>query len=151
TLGFGNIPDWPRLAFTTTITTVSRFMKQLMWSRGVDPMVIANGIPERWLTPPDAGLVQRLAVAFADRMLLAKIGRFDPDKRWLMAVDAVAELKRAGHRPTLLVKGGIEPHGLEVFQRARELGLEVRDVTAADRSPSTGALALAEASEADVL
>ena len=33
-----------------------------------------------------------------DRLFLFKIGRFDPDKRWLMAIEAVARLKYSGHR-----------------------------------------------------
>src|SRR5262245_48841291 len=54
TMGFHRI-NWGRLAFTTTITTVSRYMKHLMWGYGVNPLVIPNGIPERLLRPvPDA-------------------------------------------------------------------------------------------------
>jgi glycosyltransferase involved in cell wall biosynthesis len=59
---------------------------------------------------------------------LVKVGRFDPDKRWIMAVEAVARLKQQGLTPTLLMRGGMEPHGAAVFERARELGLTVSDV-----------------------
>lgn len=43
------------------------------------------------------------------------------------AVDAVAELKRLGHRPLLLARGGSEgePHGQEVLARAQQAGLSV--------------------------
>lgn len=151
TLGFENIHDWQRLNFTTTITTVSRFMKQLMWGRGVDPMVIPNGIPRRWLESPDAGEVAALRSLFEGRTLLCKVARFDPDKRWHMAVAAVGELKRHGARPVLVVKGGIEPHGAEVLAHASGIGLTVRDVTAADRSRDACLQALAGATDADVL
>jgi glycosyltransferase involved in cell wall biosynthesis len=151
TLGFEHIPDWARLAFVTTITTVSRFMKQAMWSRGVDPMVIPNGIPQRWLAPVNHAEAQALRGAFADRMLLAKVARFDPDKRWHQAVAAVGELKRRGTRPALLVKGGIEPHGAEVLGHAAAIGLDVRDVTAANRSREAAVAAIAGAAPADVL
>src|SRR5439155_16642700 len=110
TMGFERV-DWPRLNFTTTVTTVSRFMKQVMWARGVDPIVIPNGIPRRWLDPVNAEGVAALGRIFAGRQLLAKVARFDPDKRWHMAVTAVAELKRRGARPVLVMKGGIEPDG----------------------------------------
>jgi glycosyltransferase involved in cell wall biosynthesis len=143
--------DWPRLNFTTTITTVSRFMKQALWARGVDPMVIPNGIPQRWLEPVDAGEVAALRRAFQGRMLLAKVARFDPDKRWLMAVAAVAELKRRGHRPLLVLKGGIEPHGAEVLGFAASLGLAVRDVSAGDRTNDSCLAAMEAAADADLL
>jgi glycosyltransferase involved in cell wall biosynthesis len=65
-----------------------------------------------------------------NRFFLFKIGRFDPDKRWLMAIEAVARLKHSGHPVTLFVRGGIEPHGAEVFGRAYSLGLSIRDVQA---------------------
>lgn len=141
TLGFENV-DWPRLNFTTTITTVSRFMKQAMWPRGVDPMVIPNGIPERWLEPVEQAAVGELRAAYKGRILLSKVARFDPDKRWHMAIAAVGELKRRGHQPVFVMKGGIEPHGTEVLEHAAGIGLTVRDVTAADRSAEAGLAAL---------
>src|SRR5205823_6418152 len=87
---------------------------------------------------------------FAGRMLLAKVGRFDPDKRWHMAVAAVAQLKRQGACPALVVKGGIETHGAEVLAHAAAAGLEVRDVTAG-RGAGEGLVALTAAAGADVL
>jgi glycosyltransferase involved in cell wall biosynthesis len=151
TMGFEHVHDWQRLGFTTTITTVSRFMKQAMWARGVDPMVIPNGIPRRWLEPPDAGEVAAVRGRFERRTLLCKVARFDPDKRWHMAVAAVAELKRRGARPALVVKGGIEPHGAEVLAHAAGIGLEVHDVTAADRSREAALHALSAHAGADIL
>jgi len=43
--------NWGRLNYVTTITTVSKYMKHRMWSYGVNPLVIPNGIPTRHLTP----------------------------------------------------------------------------------------------------
>ena len=54
---------------------------------------------------------------------LFKIGRFDPSKRWLMAVDAVVRLKQRGQRVKLLMRGGMEPHGGEVIHHAYSQGL----------------------------
>jgi glycosyltransferase involved in cell wall biosynthesis len=150
TMGFEKV-DWPRLNFTTTITTVSRFMKQLMWGRGVDAIVIPNGIPRRWLDPVHAEGAATLRHIFTGRRLLAKVARFDPDKRWHMAVAAVAELKRRGARPVLVMKGGIEPHGGEVLAHAAALGLAIRDVTAAGRSREAAIAGLAGAADADIL
>src|SRR5438105_1973908 len=150
TLGFEHV-DWSRLDYTTTVTTVSRFMKQAMWARGVDPMVIPNGIPRRWLEPVDPGEVKELRRLFAGRTLLTKVARFDPDKRWLMAVEAIAELKRRGQNPVLVMKGGIEPHGVEVMAHAAMLGLRVQDVRATDRTHEACIAALGGALDADIL
>ena len=126
--------NWTRLNFVSTLCTVSKYMKHKMWNLGVNPLVIPNGIPSRHLLPVDGEAVSRLrAVARRgdpNRLFLFKIGRFDPDKRWIMAIEAVARLKQSGHPVTLFVRGGIEPHGAEVLQRAYQLGLHVHDVVA---------------------
>ncbi|MBV9691713.1 MAG: glycosyltransferase family 4 protein [Ktedonobacteraceae bacterium] len=126
--------NWGRLNYVTTICTVSKYMKHRMWNLGVNPLVIPNGIPTRHLNAVDHEAVRRLRAITRrndpQRLFLFKIGRFDPDKRWLMAIEAVAHLKQSGYPVTLLVRGGIEPHGGEVLQRARDLGLVVQDVVA---------------------
>jgi glycosyltransferase involved in cell wall biosynthesis len=126
--------NWGRLNFVTTICTVSKYMKHRMWSYGVNPLVIPNGIPTRHLTPVDQNAVTRLQeIAHqgdSRRLFLFKIGRFDPDKRWMMAIEAAARLKYSGHPVTFFVRGGIEPHGREVLQHAYQLGLHIRDIEA---------------------
>lgn len=44
--------NWTRLQFVSTITTVSRYMKHVMWPLGLNPLVIPNGIPDRFLDAP---------------------------------------------------------------------------------------------------
>jgi len=126
--------NWGRLSFVSTLCTVSKYMKHRMWSLGVNPLVIPNGIPTRHMDPVDEQAVQRLRMIARrgnpNRLFLFKIGRFDPDKRWLMAVEAVARLKESGYPVTLFVRGGIEPHGTEVFQHAYHRGLQIQDVVA---------------------
>lgn len=126
--------NWGRLSFVTTLCTVSKYMKHRMWAFGVNPLVIPNGIPTRHLTPVDQNAVARLREIPRQgdprRMFLFKIGRFDPDKRWMMAIEAVARLKYSGHPVTLFVRGGIEPHGREVLQHAYQSGLHIRDIEA---------------------
>src|SRR3981081_376522 len=93
--------NWGRLNFVTTLCTVSKYMKHKMWSLGVNPLVIPNGIPARHLTPVDPCAVKRLGEIGPQgdppSLFLFKIGRFDPDKRWMMAVEAVARLKHSGY------------------------------------------------------
>jgi glycosyltransferase involved in cell wall biosynthesis len=126
--------NWGRLNYVTTICTVSKYMKHRMWSLGVNPLVIPNGIPTRHLTPVDPAAVKRLREIARQgdprRYFFFKIGRFDPDKRWMMAVEAVARLKHSGHPVTFFVRGGIEPHGADVLRHAYHIGLTIRDVVA---------------------
>lgn len=146
--------NWGRLNFVTTICTVSKYMKHRMWSYGVNPLVIPNGIPTRHLTPVDPMDVQKLRKIGQQgdprRLFLFKIGRFDPDKRWIMAIDAVARLKYSGHPVTLFVRGGIEPHGADVLRHAYEMGLTIKDVTAQRPNLQQCLKAMADAGPADI-
>jgi glycosyltransferase involved in cell wall biosynthesis len=59
--------------------------------------------------------------------VLAKMARWDPDKRWLLAIETTAELKRRGLRPLLIARGGLEAHGHDVLAAARAAGLHILD------------------------
>ena len=146
--------NWGRLNYSSTITTVSRYMKHRLWQYNVNPLVIPNGIPSRYLEAVDSQQMQTLREVMRrgdpDRLFLFKIGRFDPDKRWLMAVEAVARLKYSGHPVSMVIRGGIEPHGGEVLNRARHLGLNVRDVEAQRPTPQECIDLLYNAGEADI-
>lgn len=126
-MGFDRI-DWGRLAYCAQLTTVSRYMKHIMWDRGVNPLVIPNGIPAEQIKDADPTLIEGVRRAFPGQQLVFKIGRFSPDKRWLMAVDALANEKEQGHPVVAIFRGGLEPHGSEVLARARAKGLTVLDV-----------------------
>jgi glycosyltransferase involved in cell wall biosynthesis len=126
TFGFQRI-DWAALTLAATLTTVSRYMKFEMWDWHQNAIVIPNGIPRSSIADADPIAVAELRAAAAADHLLFKIGRFDPDKRWLMAVSAAAYLKRHGSRVKLLMRGGKEPHGGEVLNHARHQGLVVID------------------------
>jgi glycosyltransferase involved in cell wall biosynthesis len=129
--------DWPALRSAATITTVSKYMKFELALRGQPALVVPNGIPPRLLDPPPVALVEGFRRAFDGRPALLKVGRFDPDKRWFQAVDAVAELRGAGYGARLLVRGGSEPYGADVFARARSRGLSVAEVTADGRDAAS--------------
>jgi glycosyltransferase involved in cell wall biosynthesis len=148
TMGFEHV-DFPRLQFTQTISTVSRWMKHEMWKWGCNPVVIPNGIPARRLEPSPLAdeLAARAQVRLKDRLTLGKVARFDPDKRWLMAVDAAAGLKRKGLPVLFIAKGGLEAHGHDVHHRAVAAGLRVRDVRSDSRDPRVLMETLLDASE----
>ncbi|WP_052887620.1 glycosyltransferase family 4 protein [Thermogemmatispora carboxidivorans] len=146
--------NWGRLSYVTTLCTVSKYMKHKMWELGVNPLVIPNGIPARHLTPVDPAIATRLREIARQgdprRLFLFKIGRFDPDKRWMMAIEAVARLKHSGHPVTLFVRGGIEPHGAEVLSHAYHRGLVIRDVIAQRPTLEQCIEAVANAGPADI-
>jgi len=131
TFSFNRI-NWGALSFASTITTVSRYMKFRMWDQGLNPVVIPNGIPRSSIVDPDPQAVEEMRAAAAADHFCFKIGRFDPDKRWIMAVAALGHLRLAGSRVRLLMRGGREPHGVEVLLFARAQGLEVADVSTPD-------------------
>lgn len=135
--GFDHIP-WRRLSRAAVITTVSRYMRQGMWGLGVDALVVPNGLSAEAFRTPEPGAVMEFRQRFRGRLVLAKVARWDPDKRWLLAIDTVAELKRQGWRPLLIARGGVEEHGAEVLARARAIGLRV--VERSQRGPGVDGL-----------
>jgi len=134
TFGFDRVP-WATLREASTITTVSKYMKHKMWEHGVDPLVIPNGLTADCFDAPERNAVQELRRRFRDRVFLAKMARWDPDKRWLATIDLVAEMKRQRWAPLLVARGGSEPHGHEVLARARAHGLLIVDREATRPGP----------------
>lgn len=143
TYGFDGI-DWPALTRAATVTTVSRYMKFELRARGIDSLVIPNGIPERLIGGPPEDLIDGAAEALSARPLFVKVGRYDEDKRWMQAIDAFALVRQRHPRATLVVRGGREPYGEKIFARARELGLEIEDVRTESRDPQALLAKLAE-------
>jgi glycosyltransferase involved in cell wall biosynthesis len=119
-------------------------MKFELSIRGIPALVIPNGIPENLLQRNDAAAARRLRDAFTAKHTLLKVGRFDPDKRWLQAIDAVANLREEGLDVQLLMRGGREPYRGEVLERAHHRGLIVEDVELREATPEELARALAD-------
>jgi ribosome-associated translation inhibitor RaiA len=117
--------DWGRLAQAAIITTVSRYMKHLLWGWGVDPLVLPNGLAADALVPPARDAVAAFRQRVRGRTVVSKVARWHPDKRWLLAVDTVGAMKRLGWRPLLVARGGVEAHGAEVLATAASAGLQV--------------------------
>jgi len=150
TFGFEYI-SWERLRAAATITTVSRFMRHEMWRQDVDAVVIPNGIPPEALQPPASRHLRAMEERLRGRLVLAKVARWDPDKRWLLAMETVAELKRRGRRPLLIARGGMEAHGEKVLARATAAGLKVERRSATGGGASALMQVLTELDDADVV
>jgi glycosyltransferase involved in cell wall biosynthesis len=119
--------DWRRLADAAIITTVSRYMKQLMQGWGVNPLVIPNGLPTEALVRPERQAVAAFRARLRQRTVLCKVARWDPDKRWILAIEILGALKQQGWRPLLIARGGVEAHGGEVLGAAARAGLRVAE------------------------
>jgi glycosyltransferase involved in cell wall biosynthesis len=149
TYGFERI-DWPGLQRAASVVTVSKYMKFELAQFGVPALVVPNGIPEQLLDGPAPELVARFRKALRGKPSLVKVGRFDPDKNWLQAIDAVAELRARGFAPQLIMRGGREAYGNVVFTHARARGLRLERVEANGDDVEAIALALAS-SDAQVV
>jgi glycosyltransferase involved in cell wall biosynthesis len=120
--------DFPALRSAAAITAVSKYMKFELARVGVPSLVIPNGIENRLLSGADPKLLAEMKQALAGRPTLVKVGRFDPDKNWLQAVDALAELHASGINARMIVRGGRDPYADVVFARAHERGLNVERI-----------------------
>lgn len=151
TFSFNRI-NWARLNQATTITTISRYMKHIMERMGLNPIVIPNGIPHSLLQKVDDSLAQKIRTALGTDILLCKIARWDPDKRWIEAIEATARLKQLGLRATLLARGGRESYGSQVLGRARSLGLTIQEAPLIGPESYDGYIySLASAVPADII
>ena len=150
TYGFGTI-DLPTLERATTVTTVSRFMRAALADAGVDAAVLPNGIAERWLRGVPLEDVRAMRGAFADRPTLVKVARFDPDKRWDWAIDAVATLKADGQRPRFVMRGSRADYADIVWRRVQRRGLTVDPLRLPAEAPTADVAAAIARSGADVV
>jgi glycosyltransferase involved in cell wall biosynthesis len=135
--------DWRRLAQAARITTVSRYMKHLMWGLGVDPLVIPNGLAAETFVLPARAAVAAFHARLPGRTVVSKVARWDPDKRWLLAIATVGAMKQAGWRPLLIARGGVEAHRADVLASAAAQGLRV----VARTLPASGSRGLLHALE----
>jgi glycosyltransferase involved in cell wall biosynthesis len=148
--GFDRV-RWEELKEAATVTTVSRYMRGQMARWGVEAHVVPNGIGEAWFLPLAPSMRQQLDRSLMGRLKLVKVARWDPDKGWLAAIDAVAELKRRNQHPVLIGRGGQEHHGAEVLRRARAHGLEVGYVDDFDETAESLSSALSTVADRDVI
>ena len=149
TYGFGAI-DFATLERAATISTISRFMRAELVKVGADPAILPNGIAERWLRPVPPADVRTVRAAFGDRPTFVKVARFDPDKRWLWAIDAIAVLRSMGLRPRLVMRGSRSDHADLVARAIGDRGLSVERLRLEADAPPNEVAAAIGATEADI-
>ncbi len=106
--GFDRI-DWRRLSASVAITTVSRHMRSIVRACGTDARVIPNGIPSAALVPVARREVAALRSSVAERPdmgLFFKMARWEREKGWTQALDAVAQARAAERRFMLVARAG---------------------------------------------
>ncbi|HUQ41030.1 MAG TPA: glycosyltransferase family 4 protein [Candidatus Limnocylindrales bacterium] len=124
TYGFGRV-DFPLLRRVASITTISRYMRMELLKVDVEAAILPNGIADRWLRlvpPSDAAVLRK---AFSGHPTFVKVARFDQDKRWLWAIDAIAAMRDAGMSPRLVMRGSRSDYADVVGARIRARGLGV--------------------------
>ena len=82
-----NRMNWDRIGYVADFAAVSKYVKHQMWDCGVNPVVIPNGVPEKRLEPVDPDAVAAFRRAMDCDLWFFKLGRTDPDKGWLEAVE----------------------------------------------------------------
>ncbi len=150
TYGLGGV-DLKLLGRSATITTVSRFMRGELARLDLDAEVVPNGIAERYLRPIPGEDVRTVSEALGRRPTLLKVARFDADKRWLWAIDAVAVLRDSGMWPRLLMRGSRSDYADVVSGRIRARGLRVERVAAPAEAGLRDTAALVSAPDAEIV
>jgi len=120
--------DWGRLSNAATITTVSKYMKQIMLKMGINPLVIPNGIPKAVITEVNEGDVSMLRELVHADLVLTKVARWHPDKGWETVIQVMDSLRKSGRSPILLARGGTDPYGQRIAQQAWSFGLKMKSL-----------------------
>jgi len=149
TYGYKRI-DFPALEHAVAVTTVSRFMRaETVRLADVDPQVLPNGIAERYLAPVASEGRFLLRAAFGCPTFV-KVARFDPDKRWLWAIDAMAALRDEGRRARLLMRGSRSDYADTVLARIGQHGLSLDRLSLPSDAALRDVATAIHASDADV-
>lgn len=126
--GFERI-DWDFLSRATTITVASEYMKQIILKKGVNPLVLPNGIPEVLLEPVDEAAVSQIKGSLEAETIFAKVGRGRQDNGWKPTVNAIHNLNRVGDSAKLLAHIGMESDRKKVANEAKLLGIVIESIT----------------------
>ena len=150
TYGYHEV-DFASLEQAAVVTTISRFMRaETVRLAGIDPQILPNGIAERYLAPLPPDEPRMLRAAFGDRPTFVKVARFDADKRWLWAIDAIAALRDQGQKPRLLMRGSRSDYAEVVQARIRTDQLSVDRIVLPAEAPVQDVAAAIRRSEADI-
>ncbi|MGA2391991.1 MAG: glycosyltransferase family 4 protein [Candidatus Lustribacter sp.] len=138
--------NWAALRAAAAITVPSKYMRGELRRIGVSALVVPNGIDTALHEGADSGVLAKVKRALGKRPTLVKVGRFEADKNWIQAVDALAELHAGGIDARLIARGRYNAYAEHVFQYAgsRGLGVERLDYAGIDGDKVIEGIALSD-------
>ena len=122
--GFEQI-DWDYLSHNITITVVSEYMKQIMLKRGINPVVLPNGIPEALLEEVDKADVSQMREVLGTETIFTKVARRREDGGWKPAVRAIHNLNTLGERSRLLAHPAMESDRQKIAHQANSIATKL--------------------------
>jgi glycosyltransferase involved in cell wall biosynthesis len=133
--GFERI-DWQRLAASSTITTISRYMRGIIRACGADARIVPNGLPDDAFAPVAPASLSRIRDALGERRaagMLFKMARWEREKGWIQALDAMACFRAdpawRDRSPVLVARsGGPTSGGGRLIEEAEARGLVVHSI-----------------------
>ena len=127
TYGFEQV-DWEYLSRATTITVVCEHMKQILLKRGINPVVIPNGIPEVLLEEGNQANISQIRKMVGTDVIFSKVSRWRQDRGWKAAVDAIHKLNKVGESASLLACVGVEADRKRIAHQLVSYGIGMKSI-----------------------
>jgi glycosyltransferase involved in cell wall biosynthesis len=125
--GFEQV-DWEYLSRATTITVVREHMKQILLEKGVNPVVIPNGIPEVLLEEGSQANLSRIRKTVGTDVIFSKVSRWHQDRGWKAAIDAIHKLNKVGESASLLACVGVEADRKRIAHQLVSCGIGMKSI-----------------------
>jgi glycosyltransferase involved in cell wall biosynthesis len=125
--GFEQV-DWQYLSRAATITVVREHMKQTLLERGINPVVIPNGIPEALLEEGNQASVSQIRKMVGTDVVFSKVSRWRQDRGWKAAVDAIHKLNNVGESASLLACIGTEADRKRIAHQSVSYGIGIKSI-----------------------
>jgi len=126
--GFEQV-DWEYLSRATTITVVREHMKQILLEKGINPVVIANGIPEVLLEEGNQANISQIRKMVGTDVIFSKVSRWRQDRGWKAAVDAIHKLNNGGESASLLACVGVETDRKRIAHQLVSYGMGMKSIS----------------------
>jgi glycosyltransferase involved in cell wall biosynthesis len=125
--GFEQV-DWEYLSRATTITVVREHMKQTLLGRGINPVVIPNGIPEVLLEEGKQANISQIRKMVGTDVIFSKVSRWRQDRGWKATVDAIHKLNKMGETASLLACVGVEADRKRIAHQLVSYGMGMKSI-----------------------
>ena len=120
--------DWEYLSRATTITVVREHMRQTLLGRGINPVVISNGIPEVLLDEGNQANISQIRNMVGTDVIFSKVSRWRQDRGWKATVDAIHKLNKMGESASLLASVGVEADRKSIAHQLVSYGMSMKSI-----------------------